>query len=178
MEKKKKRLMIRTIILAILVLAVGYTLYSNLTQQSKGKITEGEKAPDFVLTDLDGKEHHLSDYKGKGVFLNFWGTWCEPCKAEMPYMEKLYPEYKKQGVEILAVNVGESNFQVKKFVEQFELTFPVVIDEKKEVQKDYNIVPIPTTFLINSEGEIVNAKPISKSLTEEEIRGLLDQIKP
>ncbi|HZH58437.1 MAG TPA: thiol-disulfide oxidoreductase ResA, partial [Metabacillus sp.] len=119
---KKKRLLMRSIILILLIGALGYTLYSNFFV-SKEKVKEGSKAPDFVLTDLEGNEHQLSDYKGKGVFLNFWGTWCKPCEREMPYMDNQYEYYKNQGVEVLAVNIAESNIAVQSFVNKHDLTF-------------------------------------------------------
>ncbi|WP_050179651.1 thiol-disulfide oxidoreductase ResA [Domibacillus robiginosus] len=176
MEKKKRRRITRVLILAVLGVAVCYTLYSNLTKETRGTLQAGDKAPDFVLTDLSGKQHQLSDYKGKGVFLNFWGTWCEPCKKEMPHMEKLSKEYKGQ-VEILAVNVGESEFQVKTFAEQYELTFPIPIDKGKEVQKAYNVNPLPVTFMISPEGEIVDI--ITGGLVkEEQVRALFEKVKP
>ncbi|OLN23270.1 thiol-disulfide oxidoreductase [Domibacillus antri] len=175
MDKKKKRLYMRTAILAILAGLVVYTLYTNLTRESRGNLEAGDQAPDFVLTDLDGEQHRLSDYEGKGVFLNFWGTWCEPCKKEMPYMEKLAKEYEGQ-VEVLAVNVGESNFQVKNFAEQYGLTFPIAIDKGKEVQETYGINPLPTTFMILPDGTIDQI--VTAGLTEEQIRALFESVKP
>lgn len=177
MNKKKKRRITRTIILAILGMAVVYTLYTNLTKESRGTLKEGDVAPDFVLTDLSGEERRLSDYKGKGVFLNFWGTWCEPCKEEMPHMEKMSQEYKEKGVEILAVNVGESDFQVRTFMEQYKLTFPIAIDSRKEVQTAYGINPLPTTFMISPEGKV--AKIVVGGLVEEDqVRELFKTVKP
>ena len=72
----------------------------------------GDDAPDFALIDLNGESHQLSDYKGQGVFLNFWGTWCATCKKEMPAMGRQYQVYKDQGVQILAVNIAESDLKV------------------------------------------------------------------
>ncbi|MGG3989874.1 thiol-disulfide oxidoreductase ResA [Bacillus smithii] len=177
MDKKKKRLLVRTIILLILAAAVGYTLYANLTRDEKGSVQKGDQAPDFVLKDLHGKEHKLSDYKGKGVFLNFWGTWCEPCKKEMPDLEKVGKEYKSKGVEILAVNVGEPDLVVKKFAEQYHLTFPIMIDGNKEVLRAYGVDPLPTTFLIDSKGRVKEVI-IGGLQNEEQVREKLAEIKP
>jgi thiol-disulfide isomerase/thioredoxin len=94
---KKKRLIIRTVILAVLLCAVGYTLYAQFFAD-KQKVSVGDKAPDFILRDVNGETHQLSDYKGKGVFLNFWGTWCKPCKQEMPAMEKQYASYSSRAI--------------------------------------------------------------------------------
>lgn len=176
MDKKKKRLIMRSAILAVLAGLVVYALYTNLTKESRGSLEAGDKAPDFVLTDVNGETHQLSDYEGKGVFLNFWGTWCEPCKEEMPHMEKLANEFKGE-VEILAVNVGESNFQVTNFAEQYGLTFPIAIDEGKEVMDTYGVDPLPTTFMIKPDGTI-DQIVIGGLIEEEQVRALFERVKP
>lgn len=172
---KKNRLIIRSVILSLLLAALGYTLYSNFFV-SKEKVQEGSVAPDFVLKDLNGKQVQLSDYKGKGVFLNFWGTWCAPCKREMPYMERQYQHYKNLGVEIIAVNVGESNIAVESFVTQYKLTFPVVLDKSSEVLHAYGVDPLPTTFLIDKNGKVVDI--ITGQMTERDVRNYMELIKP
>ncbi|MGX1900840.1 thiol-disulfide oxidoreductase ResA [Thermolongibacillus altinsuensis] len=172
---KTKRFWLRTAILALMVAAIGYTIYANFfTEKTSVKI--GDEAPDFVLTDLNGNKHRLSDYRGKGVFLNFWGTWCKPCEKEMPYMNKQYEVYKKKGVEVLAVNVGESELNVKKFVERFGLTFPVVIDKQDQVMNAYDIGPLPTTFLIDKNGKIVDI--ITGTMTESMVQQYMERIQP
>ncbi|MGE6258883.1 thiol-disulfide oxidoreductase ResA [Heyndrickxia sporothermodurans] len=175
-QKKKQRLVVRTVILAVLIAAVSYTLYANLTKGSRGKINVGDHAPNFVLKDMDGKKYRLSDFKGKGVFLNFWGTWCEPCKEEMPYMVDLYKDFQKQGVEILAVNVGESDFLVNKFKKNYQLNFPVLVDKSRDVQNAYGIDPIPTSFFIDPNGKVKQI--VIKTMTKKEIQNLMESIKP
>ncbi|HHY71670.1 MAG TPA: thiol-disulfide oxidoreductase ResA [Bacillus bacterium] len=172
---KNKRLAVRTIILLVLVGALAYTLYSNFFTE-KQVVGIGDQAPNFVLTDLNGNEVEFADYRGKGVFLNFWATWCKPCETEMPYMENQYNTYKDQGVEVLAVNVGESELSVRNFVERKGLTFPVVIDKKLEVFEAYGVDPLPTSFLINKDGEIIDI--IIGTLKEETIRNHMERIKP
>jgi peroxiredoxin len=173
---KKQRLMIRTLILIVLGAAVAYTLYANFTKDDIEKVAVGEKAPDFVLTDLNGKKHRLSDYEGQGVFLNFWGTWCKPCEKEMPYINNQYNKFKEQGVQVLAVNVGESDFAVEKFAEKHQLDFPIVIDESGDVQTAYGINPLPATFLIDKDGKVI--KYHTGELTEEMVNDFMKQIKP
>ncbi|OQM45090.1 thiol-disulfide oxidoreductase [Anoxybacillus sp. UARK-01] len=172
---KKQRLVLRTVILIVLLGAVGYTIYSNFFME-KAEIKVGAEAPDFVLTDLQGKTHRLSEYRGKGVFLNFWGTWCKPCEKEMPYISRQYENFKKQGVEVLAVNVGEPKLSVQKFVDRYQLTFPVVIDREDQVMNAYEIDPLPTTFLIDKDGKIT--KIITGTMTEEMIKQYMESIKP
>lgn len=172
---KRKRLVVRTIILLLLLAAIVYTLYANFTKD-KLLIKVGSTAPDFVLETLDGKEVQLSDMRGKGVFLNFWGTWCKPCEKEMPYMENEYQNFKDKGVEILAVNIAESDLSVTQFVNRHRLTFPILMDRKSEITELYNIGPIPTTFLIDKNGEIV--KVITGSMTQETVREYMKMIVP
>ncbi|WP_077618649.1 thiol-disulfide oxidoreductase ResA [Bacillus sinesaloumensis] len=176
MNKKKRRLVIRTIILSLLAAALVYTLYINFFT-SKEKVVVGDMAPDFVVTDLDGKEHHLSEYRGeKGVFLNFWGTWCEPCQREFPYIDTYYQEYKDQGVEVIAINVGEPKFSVNNFIKKYELSFPVVIDKGNQLLNAYGIDPLPTTLLIDEDGKVV--KIITGEMTSKMVKDYMEQIKP
>lgn len=177
MQKKEIRLVVRSLVLILLFLAVGYSLYSNLTKEDRGIVSKNDLAPNFALKDLEGNLHKLSDYKGKGVFLNFWGTWCKPCEKEMPYLENQYSYFKDEGVVVLAVNVGEAKIAVNQFVKEYGLTFPILRDTKSsEVQDAYHIGPLPTTVLINPAGEIVEI--ITSTMTEEKVRESMEKIKP
>lgn len=176
MDKKRRRLITRTLILCLLGAALLFALYTNFTKDKNEQLQIGAQAPNFVLIDMNGEEHKLSDYRGQGVFLNFWGTWCKPCEYEMPYMEKQYQAYKNQGVHILAVNVGESDYAVNSFVAKHHLTFPVMIDKGQEVQVAYRVNPLPVTFLIDKEGKVIDM--LTGSLTEESIQQHMERIKP
>jgi peroxiredoxin len=173
---KRRRLIIRTIVLLLLGAAVAYTLYANFTKDKQLRVTIGQKAPDFVLTDLQGEKHHLADYKGQAVFLNFWGTWCKPCETEMPYINNQYHQFKDQGVQVLAVNVGESKLAVEKFAENHKLDFPIVIDKDGQVQSAYGIDPLPASFLIDKNGKVI--KYYTGQMSEETVKELMNQIKP
>lgn len=175
-NKKKNRLIMRTSILLVLVGAMAFTIYNGVTKEKSDLLQVGDMAPDFALTDLNGERHQLSDYKGQGVFVNFWGTWCKPCEKEFPLMEKQYQVYKDKGVEILAVNIAQSDYEVRQYAEQRNLTFPIVIDKDKSVMEAYNIRPLPTTLLVNSEGEI--EKIITGEMSEEDIQSYMEMIKP
>ncbi|MFJ7363729.1 thiol-disulfide oxidoreductase ResA [Peribacillus frigoritolerans] len=176
MDKKKRRLISRTIILLLLGAALVFALYTNFTKDKNESLRKGSDAPNFVLTDMEGKEHKLSDYKGKGVFLNFWGTYCKPCEYEMPYMENQYKSFKDQGVEILAVNVGESDYAVNNFITKHDLTFPVMIDKGREVENAYRVDILPVSFLVDKEGKVIDI--ITGALTEESIQKHMERIKP
>ncbi|MBU0905911.1 MAG: thiol-disulfide oxidoreductase ResA [Firmicutes bacterium] len=175
-NRKNKRFIIRISILVLLVVIIIFTIYNNLTKETTGVLKVGDMAPNFELVDMNGKTHQLSDYKGQGVFLNFWGTWCKPCEREFPLMDNQYQVYKDKGVQILAVNIAESDFVVQQYIDQRDLTFPVLIDKTKSVMHSYNINPLPTTFLINSEGQI--EKIITGEMTEEDIKKYMEQIRP
>ncbi|MCG7342996.1 thiol-disulfide oxidoreductase ResA [Sporosarcina sp. ACRSL] len=172
-NKKRTRLIFRGIVLLLLASAILFSIFS---KEKVKVLAVNDKAPDFELVDLEGNKHRLSDYKGQGVFLNFWGTWCPPCKREMPYIEDQYQAFKEKGVHVLSVNIGESNLKVDTFRDQYDLTFPIVIDKTKDVRDLYNIVPLPTTFLIDKDGKI--KKIITTEMTEEEIISYMESIQP
>ncbi|MFD1707101.1 thiol-disulfide oxidoreductase ResA [Siminovitchia sediminis] len=175
-SKKKRRLIIRTAILTVMTAAVIYTLYANFTKDDRSKVAAGSMAPDFVLEDMNGVDHQLSEYKGKGVFLNFWGTWCKPCEREMPYMNNQYHIYKDQGVEILAVNVGEPEFLIDKFIKKHDLDFPVLKDENKDIMNMYGVINLPATLLVDPEGKVIKVE--EGELTERKIQEMMESIKP
>jgi cytochrome c-type biogenesis protein len=113
-------------------------------------------APDFSLPRTDGGRVSLSGLAGKVVFLNFWATWCPPCRAEMPSMETLYQRYRERGLEIIAVSVGETREKAAAFMEEYRLTFTAALDGDQQVSARYNIQAFPTTFIINREGRVVS----------------------
>lgn len=134
-------------------------------------------APDFELTTLEGETVRLSDYVGKKVFLNFWATWCPPCKEEAPDMQAIYEAYKDQGVEMLAVNVtnkenGEA--AVAQFVKEHGLTFEVLLDKEAVASSMYQVITLPTTYMIDTKGNMVDAieGPMNEALMKELINKL------
>lgn len=133
------------------------------------------KAMDFKLKDLSGKEVSLSDYKGKKVFLNFWASWCPPCKQEMPEMEKLYQETKDSDIVILAVNLGDDKATVDEFITNNKYNFKVLLDTDTTVAGNYGIVSIPTSYFIDKDGNIVN-KHIG-SMTIEDMKNYINNLK-
>jgi len=112
-------------------------------------------ASDFTLPLLNGENASLSSYRGKIVILNFWATWCPPCRAEMPSMETLYQRFKNQGLEILAVDLGEPARTVQQFIQNNRYTFPVMLDTNSRIGNLYGIQSIPTSFIIDREGKII-----------------------
>jgi thiol-disulfide isomerase/thioredoxin len=110
---------------------------------------------DFSASRLDGTQVRLSALKGKVVFLNFWATWCPPCREEMPSMEALYQRFRGRGLEFLAVDIQEGKDEVAAFMKQFGLTFPAALDDTGKISAEYGIRGIPTTFIIDKEGGII-----------------------
>ncbi|WP_294130961.1 cytochrome c biogenesis protein/redoxin [uncultured Clostridium sp.] len=122
-----------------------------------------EMAIDFTLKDQYGNEHTLSGYRGKTIFLNFWGTWCPPCRGEMPYIQEIYNEYGENSNNIIILGVAAPNLgregseeEIVSFLEENNYTFPVVMDFGGELVYKYGIGGFPTTFIINEDGEVVN----------------------
>jgi peroxiredoxin len=111
--------------------------------------------PDFTLPTLDGGFITLSNFKGKVVLINFWTTWCPPCREEMPSLERLYRHFKHEDFTLLAVDIMENPKTVKRFARDYNLSFPILLDEKGEVSAKYAANAIPTTYFIDKQGKAV-----------------------
>jgi thiol-disulfide isomerase/thioredoxin len=113
-------------------------------------------APDFTLEDMDGQRHALSDYRGKVVMLNFWATWCPPCRREIPSMESIYRDLGKSGFVVLAVNEFEEPDHVFAYTGQLSVfpTFPILFDRDSTVSQDYKVNGLPTTVLLDKQARI------------------------
>ncbi len=148
----------------ILAFAVLFTLFSTLPAFSGAErpdlppspgVEKGAEAPDFALEDMQGNSVRLSDYRGKVVFLNFWATWCPPCREEMPSMERLHEVFGKRNFIMLTVNTDEYRDSVETFLEKNPYSFKVLLDSRAEVQDLYGVFRFPETFLIDKEGKLV-----------------------
>ncbi|MBM7715270.1 thiol-disulfide isomerase/thioredoxin [Bacillus thermophilus] len=125
--------------------------------QEESGLSAGIRPPAIELPTLDGQQFRLADYKGKIVILNFWATWCPPCRAEMPDMQKFYQNYKDKGVEIVAVNLtaAENNKEVvQTFIDEFNVAFTIPLDETGMVGQQFEAFAIPKSFIIDQEGVI------------------------
>lgn len=134
---------------------IGYEV--NLSDEDEG-LQKGDMAPNITMTNLAGEEVKLSDFRGKNVVLNFWATWCPPCRAEMPHMQKYYDENKeKQNVEIIGFNMtfsGDSIKKVEEFVSSYKLKFPIYTTFDENVIDQYAVLTMPSTYFIDEEGRI------------------------
>jgi peroxiredoxin len=138
-------------------------------------VKAGTKPPLFSLEDLNGKKSDLKQYRGKVVFLNFWATWCGPCKEEMPSMEKLYSQFKDKDFVFLTISVDYAGIKpVKDFIEKHRYTFPVLIDPKGETLDLFEVKGIPTTFLIDKKGIIVGKAVGPKDWKRSEVVSIIN----
>lgn len=146
----------------LLILTVGTTILIAVftlvwLQSAKYEpLAVGKPAPDFSLADLNEKHYRLSDFRGKVVFLNFWATWCKPCREEMPSMEILNKNFEKDGLVILAVSIDRvtTTKDIPPFVKGMNLTFPVLVDSWGQTDKPYKRMGVPETFIIDQQGII------------------------
>jgi len=142
---------------------------------------EGFLAPDFTLDTLDGGKTTLSELRGKVVVINFWATWCLPCRVETPALERSYEQYKDSGVVILGVNLTDQDLigEVNSFVQEFKLTYPILLDGDGRVSNIlYQVRGLPTTFFVNREGVIrtvLVGGPMSETFIRSKIEALLQE---
>ncbi|NEW06126.1 redoxin domain-containing protein [Paenibacillus sp. SYP-B3998] len=142
-------------IFAVVLIIGVFTIITNLSASDSKKYPQvGDKATEFSLIGLDGKTHELSDYKGKPLLINFWGTFCPPCKEEMPALQRQYDKWSQQGVVFLEVNVDKNKVTVQSFMDQYKLNMPVLLDAKEQVRKMYGVMDYPTTFFIGADGKV------------------------
>jgi len=114
----------------------------------------GKPAPDFALKSSTGENMRLSEYRGDVVMINFWATWCGPCRQEMPLLEQLYTRYARVGFNLLGVNIDDDSSRAMDMIAELGVSFPVLFDERKEVSKMYNVDAMPVTVIVDREGMV------------------------
>jgi cytochrome c biogenesis protein CcmG/thiol:disulfide interchange protein DsbE len=138
----------------------------------------GFLAPDFELVTFTGESIKLSDLRGKAVLVNLWATWCPPCRAEMPAMERVYNDYKDQGFVVLAVNMTHQDTfsNIAPFIEEYKLTFPILFDETGDLARAYQLRSLPSSYFIDRDGEIrevVIGGPMAEALLRTRVEEIL-----
>lgn len=117
----------------------------------------GTQAPQFSLSDREGRQIKLQDYRGKAVLINFWATWCGPCRHEMPSLEQLYKKFEGEGFEIIGISLDEEGWgPVDAFLKVVPVSFPIVLDHEQLVSEKYQTYRIPETYLIDKDGKIAD----------------------
>lgn len=139
---------------------------------------QGFPAPDFELKTFEGETVKLSDLRGQAVLVNLWATWCPPCRAEMPAIEKVYNEYKDQGFVVLAVNMTyqDTFSNIAPFLDEYGLTFPVLLDQSGDVGSAYQLRSLPSSYFIDREGiirEVVIGGPMAEALLRTRVEEIL-----
>jgi cytochrome c biogenesis protein CcmG, thiol:disulfide interchange protein DsbE len=134
----------------------------------------GSSAPEFALQRVDGATVRLADYKGQPVFVNFWATWCVPCREEMPLMQQVYEQYHDDGLVILAVDMEEDAATVQRWIEQGGFTFTFLLDTDGEVLKRYNVTAAPTSYFVSPDGMIRDLK--LGALSRDEMRAKVEKL--
>ena len=157
------------------VLALVFSVFAASSLAGSG--LTGQVAPDFALKSSTGENLRLSEYRGDVVMVNFWATWCGPCRQEMPLLDELYSRYQRVGFSLLAVNIDDDSRKAMNMISELGVSFPVLFDARKEVSKLYEVDAMPVTVIIDREGNVRHVhhgyKPGYEDKYLDEIRSLL-----
>jgi len=158
-----------------LTLALLITVFAATSLASSG--LEGQAAPDFALKSSTGENLRLSEYRGDVVMINFWATWCGPCRQEMPLLDELYTRYERVGFSLLGVNIDDDSRRAMQMIEDLGVSFPVLFDARKEVSELYEVEAMPVTVLVDREGNVRHVhhgyKPGYEDKYLDQVRSLL-----
>jgi peroxiredoxin len=157
------------------IIALVFSAFAASSLASSGM--EGQKAPDFALKSSTGENLRLSEYRGDVVMINFWATWCGPCRQEMPLLDELYNRYQRVGFNLLGVNIDDDSRRAMQMAEELGIDFPVLFDATKEVSRLYEVGAMPVTVLVDREGTVRYVhhgyKPGYEDMYLDQIRSLL-----
>jgi len=134
------------------IIALVFSVFAASSLASSGM--EGQPAPDFSLKSSTGENLRLSEYRGDVVMINFWATWCGPCRQEMPLLDALYSRYQRVGFNLLGVNIDDDSRRAMQMIEELGVNFPVLFDARKEVSKLYEVDAMPVTVIVDRSGNV------------------------
>ena len=163
----------------ILILIFTFSHLSLAQEAGKGltKLDDAPSPPDFLLNDLDGNQYQLSDYRGQVVIINFWATWCPPCRDEMPSMQRAWEQLEKEGIFMLGINVGEDEDTIFQFTADYPVEFPLLMDSDSSVINQWPVRGLPTTFVVDPNGQIVYRAIGGREWDEPELLALVKALK-
>jgi peroxiredoxin len=157
------------------IVALVFTVFAASSLASSDM--EGHEAPDFALKSSTGQNLRLSEFRGDVVMINFWATWCGPCRQEMPHLDDLYARYQRVGFNLLGVNIDDDSGRAMDMIEELGLNFPVLFDARKEVSELYEVEAMPVTVIVDREGTVRHVhhgyKPGYENMYLDQIRSLL-----
>ena len=157
------------------IIAVVFSIFAASSLASSGM--EGHAAPDFALKSSTGENLRLSEFRGDVVMINFWATWCGPCRQEMPLLDELYTRYERVGFNLLGVNIDDDSSRAMDMIDELGVNFPVLFDARKEVSKLYKVEAMPVTVIVDREGTVRYVhhgyKPGYEEMYLDQIRSLL-----
>jgi peroxiredoxin len=172
---KRHRKKIQYVVLFLVVLIGGYAIGQSLFAKTP-VLKEGDVYPEFKLADLQGNVHDSSEYAGKPLIINFWGTFCPPCRAEMPALQTVYDKWKDEGVVLIGINLSEDKLSVQNFIRQVGTEFPILLDKNRQVERKFGLKQYPTTFFVYPDGtisEILIGGPLSEDQIEQQVRRII-----
>jgi thiol-disulfide isomerase/thioredoxin len=171
-----KRVLSAALLLILVSLLLITGCANETTTATRGPYV-GNLAPEFNFVNFEGNYISLDSFRGKPVLLNFWATWCGPCRIEMPYLQRIYDEWTDKGLVLLTVNIGESVTVAKNFMQENGFTMPVLLDSSRVTLNSYQITGIPTTYFIDKDG-IIQERRVGSFPNKETIEQSLTKIMP
>ena len=167
-----KRILIYGIVALCLL---GLYLAGRRTAQKPKPSASGNLAPDFTVTDIDGRKLSLADYKGKVVLLNFWATWCAPCRTEIPHFVEMQNKLGPEGFQVIGISMDDDAKPVREFAQQYKLNFPVAVGDDKLAERYGGVLGLPVNFIIDREGRIYarHLGATDVSVFDQEVQDLL-----